>query len=428
MKEELRAAEEELAAAEAERDALLAQVPNPPDPTAPDGDTDEDAVELRRVGDPSPTGPEHTEVGRFEMERAARALGLALRLPRRRHGAARDGALPLRARPRRRARPRADAAAGARARGGDVRHRLLPDRAARTSTRSRADELYLTGTSEVALAGLPHGRDPRGAAAALRGLLDVLPPRGGRGRQGHARHVPRAPVQQGRAVRLLRARPLARGARPAARDRGGARAGARPARTASSTSPPATSAHSAAKKYDIEAWFPSQQRYREITSTSNTTDFQARRLGIRYRAGEKRLETPHTLNGTAVTDRWLLAVLENFGGEVPDVLAGLRRARARDGVGMRPRRLGAAGAARGGRRRARRGLRRRRRRATSARSRSRRTRDGNAEVYTILSDGTGLENISSDVAQRRPAGVVARRHEARVRQHARRQRTTATST
>jgi seryl-tRNA synthetase len=76
----------------------------------------------------------------------------------------------------------------------------------------------------------------------------------------------------------------------------------------------------AAKKYDIEAWFPSQQRYREITSTSNTTDFQARRLGIRFRAGERRLETPHTLNGTAVTDRWLLAILENFGGEVPDVL------------------------------------------------------------------------------------------------------------
>jgi seryl-tRNA synthetase len=76
----------------------------------------------------------------------------------------------------------------------------------------------------------------------------------------------------------------------------------------------------AAKKYDIEAWFPSQQRYREITSTSNTTDFQARRLGIRYRVGDKGLETPHTLNGTAVTDRWLLALLENFRGEVPDVL------------------------------------------------------------------------------------------------------------
>ena len=77
---------------------------------------------------------------------------------------------------------------------------------------------------------------------------------------------------------------------------------------------------SAAKKYDIEAWFPHQQRYREVTSTSNTTDFQARRLGIRYRVGEKQLETPHTLNGTAVTDRWLLAVLENFDGDFPDVL------------------------------------------------------------------------------------------------------------
>jgi seryl-tRNA synthetase len=77
---------------------------------------------------------------------------------------------------------------------------------------------------------------------------------------------------------------------------------------------------SATKKYDIEAWFPSQQRYREITSTSNTTDFQARRLGIRHRTADGRLETPHTLNGTAVTDRWLLAVLENFRGEVPEVL------------------------------------------------------------------------------------------------------------
>jgi seryl-tRNA synthetase len=79
----------------------------------------------------------------------------------------------------------------------------------------------------------------------------------------------------------------------------------------------------AAKKYDIEAWFPSQGRYREITSTSNTTDFQARRLGIRYRTDEGKLETPHTLNGTAVTDRWLLALLENFDGEVPEPLRAL---------------------------------------------------------------------------------------------------------
>src|SRR5262249_42590692 len=54
---------------------LLEVVPNPPHESAPDGDSDEDAVELRRFGDPKPEGPEHTEVGRFEMERAARVSG-----------------------------------------------------------------------------------------------------------------------------------------------------------------------------------------------------------------------------------------------------------------------------------------------------------------------------------------------------------------
>jgi seryl-tRNA synthetase len=68
---------------------------------------------------------------------------------------------------------------------------------------------------------------------------------------------------------------------------------------------------SAAKKYDIEAWFPGQSRYREITSTSNTTDFQARRLNIRFRR-DGGLEHVHTLNGTAVTARALIAVLENY--------------------------------------------------------------------------------------------------------------------
>lgn len=68
---------------------------------------------------------------------------------------------------------------------------------------------------------------------------------------------------------------------------------------------------SAAKKYDVEAWFPGQGRYREITSTSNTTDYQSRRLRIRYRTeGGNRLV--HTLNGTAVAvGRWLIAIVEN---------------------------------------------------------------------------------------------------------------------
>jgi seryl-tRNA synthetase len=70
---------------------------------------------------------------------------------------------------------------------------------------------------------------------------------------------------------------------------------------------------SAAKKYDCEAWLPGQQRYREVTSASNTTDFQARRLDIRYRPAEG--ESPrhvHTLNGTAVAvGRTILAIVEN---------------------------------------------------------------------------------------------------------------------
>ena len=82
----------------------------------------------------------------------------------------------------------------------------------------------------------------------------------------------------------------------------------------------------ASKKYDIEAWFPAQGRYREITSTSNTTDYQARRLDVRVR-GEQGLEHVHTLNGTAMTARVMIAVLENFQDEggavsVPEVLVG----------------------------------------------------------------------------------------------------------
>lgn len=70
---------------------------------------------------------------------------------------------------------------------------------------------------------------------------------------------------------------------------------------------------SAAKKYDIEAWLPSQQQYRELTSCSNTTDFQARRLGIRVRPdGGGSPIAAHTLNGTATAlGRTIIAILEN---------------------------------------------------------------------------------------------------------------------
>jgi seryl-tRNA synthetase len=68
---------------------------------------------------------------------------------------------------------------------------------------------------------------------------------------------------------------------------------------------------SAARKYDCEAWVPSQDRYREVTSTSNCTTFQARRLGIRYRDTDGRPQTAATLNGTLATTRWLIPILEN---------------------------------------------------------------------------------------------------------------------
>jgi seryl-tRNA synthetase len=84
---------------------------------------------------------------------------------------------------------------------------------------------------------------------------------------------------------------------------------------------------SAAKKYDLEAWLPGQQRYREVTSCSNTTDYQARRLRSRYRPEDGGSPQPvHTLNGTAVAvGRTLVAIMENFQRrdgsiEVPQIL------------------------------------------------------------------------------------------------------------
>jgi seryl-tRNA synthetase len=68
---------------------------------------------------------------------------------------------------------------------------------------------------------------------------------------------------------------------------------------------------SAARKFDCEAWMPGQGRYREVTSTSNTTDFQARRLDVRLRSEGGKPVVAHTLNGTAVTWRHMIALLEN---------------------------------------------------------------------------------------------------------------------
>ncbi|MBV8065512.1 MAG: serine--tRNA ligase [Actinobacteria bacterium] len=318
VKEELRAAEDELAEAQAERDAWLQQVPNPPDPTAPDGDTDEDAEELRRVGDPAAEGPEHTEVGRFEMERAARLSGSRFGF------LVGDTALVAFALYR-------YALDRAVAHGHVpmlppvlVREEAMYGTGFFPTDRSNiyaleADELYLTGTSEVALAGFH-----------MTEILDELPLRyaafstcfrresgaAGKDTRGMFR------VHQFNKVELfVYCEPGHSGEehdRLLAIEEEIVQALGIPYRVVNVAA--GDLGDPASKKYDIEAWFPSQQRYREITSTSNTTDFQARRLGIRYRVGEKELETPHTLNGTAVTDRCLLALLENFRGEVPEVL------------------------------------------------------------------------------------------------------------
>lgn len=68
---------------------------------------------------------------------------------------------------------------------------------------------------------------------------------------------------------------------------------------------------SAARKFDTEAWIPTQNTYRELTSTSNCTTFQARRLSTRYRDENGKTQIAATLNGTLATTRWLVAILEN---------------------------------------------------------------------------------------------------------------------
>jgi seryl-tRNA synthetase len=83
---------------------------------------------------------------------------------------------------------------------------------------------------------------------------------------------------------------------------------------------------SAARKFDCEAWIPTQQTYRELTSASNCTTFQARRLSVRYRDGNGKPQTAATLNGTLATTRWLVAILENHqqpdgSVRIPDALA-----------------------------------------------------------------------------------------------------------
>ncbi|HEV8602856.1 MAG TPA: serine--tRNA ligase [Gaiellaceae bacterium] len=321
VKEELKQLEEELATAEAARDDALQQVPNPPHESVPDGDTEDDAEELRRVGDPPRLAEpkEHTELGRFEMERAAKLSGsrfgyiagdtalLALALYRwALDRAVAEGFTPL-------------------IPPVLVREEAMYGTGFFPAEKSEyyeigEDGLYLTGTSEVALAGLHMGEILEADDLPLHYTAFSTNFRREAGAAGRdTRGMFR--VHQFNKVEMFSYVFLddswTEHERLLAIEERLAQELDLPYRVLNIAVGELSSA--AAKRYDIEAWFPSQDRYREITSCSNTTDFQSRRLGIRYRT-DGRIEHVHTLNGTAVTDRWVLAVLENFQGEVPDVL------------------------------------------------------------------------------------------------------------
>lgn len=314
-KEELRLAEAELQEVTTSRDALLARVPNPPDPSVPDGGED-DAVEVRRVGEPPEFAfpiADHVVLGGFDMERGARLSGsrfayrigptVLVELALYRYALDRlvtEGFLPVL--PPVLVREEAMYGTG-----------FLPTEEANLY-RVEPDGLYLTGTSEVALAGFHLGEileDPlplryvgystcfrREAGAAGRDTRGVFRVHQFDKVEMFVWTTPEASKDEHEALlaleeSLVQGLGLAyRVVNTAANDLGAP----------------------AAKKYDIEAWIPSQGRYREITSCSNTTDYQARRLGVRYRT-EQGLRHPHTLNGTAMTARWLIALLETYQDE-----------------------------------------------------------------------------------------------------------------
>jgi seryl-tRNA synthetase len=174
-----------------------------------------------------------------------------------------------------------------------------------------ADELYLTGTSEVALAGYhrdeiieitepvryagwstcyrreagSHGKDTRGILRVHQfNKLEMFSY--ARPEDAEAEHARLLAWQEGM---LQKCELPYRVIDVAAGDLGS----------------------SAARKYDIEAWVPTQGDYRELTSTSNCTTFQARRLNTRYRDQDGKPKTAATLNGTLATTRWIVAILEN---------------------------------------------------------------------------------------------------------------------
>jgi seryl-tRNA synthetase len=271
-----RAVSDEESALRAQRDAALAALPNLPLPEAPDEDT-----VLREVGDRTPEGRDHLELAgeRIDMERGARLSGsrfaylrgelvmLELALVRyamdKLIGEGFEPVIPP-------VLVREEALYGT---------GMLPDTEQQIYQLPQ-DDLYLAGTSEVALASLHRGEILPG---------DQLPRR----YAGFSSCFRREAGAAGKDTRgIFRVHQFDK------------------VEMFSFVEP--DQAASAAMKYDIEAWLPGQGRYRELTSASNTTDYQARRLDIRYRPADGRPAHLATLNGTAVAvGRTIIALLEN---------------------------------------------------------------------------------------------------------------------
>jgi seryl-tRNA synthetase len=331
LRDELAQAMSAQAEAERERQDLLARIPNLPDPTAADGMAEEDAEVVRTWGEPPEFGfqpRDATELGSsrgwIDMARGARLSGsrfayrigdvalteMALyrfvidRL-------AGLGFLPV----------LPPVLAGERAMYGTG---FLPTEESNLYHLEK-DDLYLTGTSEVALAGI-HA-DERLDEAQLPAKYAAFSTNfrreagaAGKDTKGMFRVHQFDKVEM--YVYCLPEQSADFHGQLLAHEEQIVRALGLPYRVMNISV--GDLGAPAAKKYDIEAWFPTQQRYREITSCSNTTDYQARRLNIRFRR-EGNLEFVHTLNGTGATARILLAIMENFqdsGGtvSVPEVL------------------------------------------------------------------------------------------------------------
>jgi seryl-tRNA synthetase len=321
VKEELQAAERELAEAEAMRDEVGLRIPNPPADDVPDGATEDDVRVERIVGDlpQIADAKESLELGRFDMDRAAKMSGARFG-----YWIGDTGRLALAL-----YRYALDNLA---AKGFVtvlppvlVREEALIGTGAFPSDEQNVyeiaeDGLYLSGTAEIPVASLHAGEIFDADTLPLRYVAFSPCFRreagaAGRDTRGMFRVHQFNKVEQFSLTQpesswdeheqlLANTEELVHGL-------------GLPYRVV--TLPAGDMSAASAKTYDVEIWFPSQERDRETASVSNTTDFQARRLGIRYRDG-KSPEPLHMLNGTAVVDRMALAILENFGGDVPEVL------------------------------------------------------------------------------------------------------------